>query len=44
VYDAVRNRSFWTRRLPTWTELWAVSKPLAVELVKSVRRTAGRVR
>lgn len=44
VYDAVRNRSFWTRRLPTWAELWPVAKPLAVELVKSVRRTAGRVR
>lgn len=44
VYDAMRNRSFWTRRLPTWAELWPVAKPLAVELVKSVRRTAGRVR
>lgn len=44
VYDLVRNRSFFTRRLPSWAELWPVAKPLAIELVKAVRRTAGRVR
>lgn len=44
VYDAIRNRSFFTRRLPSWAELWPIAKPLAVELVKSVRRTSGRVR
>lgn len=44
VWEALRGGSFFTRRLPTWDVLWPTAKPLAVEAVKSWRRSVLRLR
>lgn len=38
IHHVFAKHSYWRKRLPPWSELWAASKPLVVEILLAKRR------